>query len=473
MDAARCVPDTLPFEAVHALPEDNSAWVALADEVGAFGPDASDRPSGLAVCALALALSGVDRRGATRLANLALSTATKFDRMTRLIALRALGACAMYEGRLREAIEHFRDRRVLAGGTGDTIADEAVLLFFVDAFDEGDALLAASRTARSEPPAKLGIVADAMLTSHYLRGRFDLANDLANAIVRGSAERGRFYARMVLGRIAQLRGDYPLSRRLLNIAASGALRSDDWFTMLLLAKASLALSEGNAPLAADRFAEVVKLTTEPLVLRNWLAAWAVDAMRAALAVGDSKLGHDIVSITSTIAGRTPGAPTIAGVYAQTKAMLENDLAGLAVAEVLLRKSPRPLVRADSLAEYGRALLVAGDRQLAARALDEAWELFVAFGAFGESSRIDRMLLEAGLRRRRAVNHRRPTEGWEALTEAERRVARLLADGNTNAGAAVHLGLTRHTVSSHARAIFGKLGIRSRVELIRIFASEPG
>jgi DNA-binding CsgD family transcriptional regulator len=473
MDAVRCVPDTLPFEAVHALSEDNSAWVALADEVGGLGPTASDRPSGLAVCALALALSGVDRRGATRLAHLALSTATDLDQMTRLIALRALGACAMYDGRLREAIEHFRDRRILAGGRGDTVADEAVLLFFVDAFEEGDALLAASRATRSESPAKMGMVADAMLTGHYLRGRFDLANDLANTIVRGSAERRAFYPRMVLGRIAQLRGDYPVSRRLLNVAASNALRSDDWFTMLLLAKASLALSEGNAPLAAERFAEVVKLTTDPPVLRNWLAAWAVDAMRAALAVGDDKLGHDIVSITHTIVLRTPGALTIAGVYAQTKAMLESDLGGLAAAEVLLRKSPRPLVRADSLVEYGRALLLAGDLQLAARALDEAWELFVASGAFGESTRIERMLVEGGLRRRRAVNHKRPTEGWEALTEAERRVARLLADGNTNARAAAHLGLTRHTVSSHARAIFGKLGIRSRVELVRIFASEPG
>jgi DNA-binding CsgD family transcriptional regulator len=55
-------------------------------------------------------------------------------------------------------------------------------------------------------------------------------------------------------------------------------------------------------------------------------------------------------------------------------------------------------------------------------------------------------------------------GWPSLTEAERRVATLIGSGETNKSAAAWLGVSVNTVGTHLRAVFGKLGIQSRVQL---------
>ncbi|MEU9705722.1 response regulator transcription factor [Streptomyces sp. NPDC014870] len=58
-------------------------------------------------------------------------------------------------------------------------------------------------------------------------------------------------------------------------------------------------------------------------------------------------------------------------------------------------------------------------------------------------------------------------GWASLTPAELRVARLVSEGLTNRAVATHLVVSPHTVDSHLRHIFIKLGISSRVALARL------
>ena len=55
---------------------------------------------------------------------------------------------------------------------------------------------------------------------------------------------------------------------------------------------------------------------------------------------------------------------------------------------------------------------------------------------------------------------------EGLTPAERRVARLVAEGRTNREVAAALFLGERTVASHLTHIYAKLGVRSRTELAR-------
>jgi len=58
-------------------------------------------------------------------------------------------------------------------------------------------------------------------------------------------------------------------------------------------------------------------------------------------------------------------------------------------------------------------------------------------------------------------------GWESLSETELVVADLAARGRTNREMAEALMISRHTVDSHLRHIYGKLGISSRVALTHI------
>ena len=68
---------------------------------------------------------------------------------------------------------------------------------------------------------------------------------------------------------------------------------------------------------------------------------------------------------------------------------------------------------------------------------------------------------------------RSADGWASLTDAELKVVRLVAAGATNRTAAQQLFLSPHTVSTHVRHAFAKLGIRSRVQLANILRDNDG
>ncbi|MGW4771797.1 response regulator transcription factor [Nocardia sp. NPDC004278] len=55
----------------------------------------------------------------------------------------------------------------------------------------------------------------------------------------------------------------------------------------------------------------------------------------------------------------------------------------------------------------------------------------------------------------------------ALTPTERRVATLIAAGNTNRSAATELAVSTNTIGTHLRSVFAKLGVRLRVQLANV------
>jgi len=58
-----------------------------------------------------------------------------------------------------------------------------------------------------------------------------------------------------------------------------------------------------------------------------------------------------------------------------------------------------------------------------------------------------------------------SNGRSLLTPREEQVVALVADGLTNRGVAVELGLSEHTIKKYLLRIFDKVGISSRVELV--------
>jgi DNA-binding CsgD family transcriptional regulator len=60
----------------------------------------------------------------------------------------------------------------------------------------------------------------------------------------------------------------------------------------------------------------------------------------------------------------------------------------------------------------------------------------------------------------------PASAADGLTQREREVALLVADGLRSREVAERLGIASQTVKSHLKTIFDKLGVRNRVELAR-------
>lgn len=118
-----------------------------------------------------------------------------------------------------------------------------------------------------------------------------------------------------------------------------------------------------------------------------------------------------------------------------------------------------------------ALLVGGSRMSSVRAVTDV-ELLVlgpeAFSAILDHPEVARTLAAELAQRLRAVpadaGASTSTKAWDSLTPAEQQVARLVADGLTNGAVAEQLFISKHTVESHLKHIFTKLGITSRVAL---------
>jgi DNA-binding CsgD family transcriptional regulator len=67
-----------------------------------------------------------------------------------------------------------------------------------------------------------------------------------------------------------------------------------------------------------------------------------------------------------------------------------------------------------------------------------------------------------------IGGRAPSRG--ELTEAERRIARLVAEGRTNRDVAAALFLTEHSVETALTRIYRKLEVHSRAELAHLLAA---
>lgn len=61
---------------------------------------------------------------------------------------------------------------------------------------------------------------------------------------------------------------------------------------------------------------------------------------------------------------------------------------------------------------------------------------------------------------------RAATGWAALTETERRVAILIAEGRSTPDIAATMFLSRRTVQTHVSRVLAKLELDSRVQIAR-------
>ena len=162
--------------------------------------------------------------------------------------------------------------------------------------------------------------------------------------------------------------------------------------------------------------------------------------------------------TARPARRAPTSPPPATRWLAAGRVWEGWWAGLDLATTALRSNQLAVGRAEAGTVRSLAAAVGGAPFVAA-----ADEILATVAE-----------RERGARRRRrepdAVDG--TTDPWAPLTAREFSVARLVADGRTNAAVAEELGISPRTASAHVEHILAKLSVERRAEIAAWVARRP-
>jgi DNA-binding CsgD family transcriptional regulator len=272
---------------------------------------------------------------------------------------------------------------------------------------------------------------------------------------------------VALGRLAIHTGEARQARRLSDIArvmleqgTPAVRRHAGWLLALF------AIAEGDAEAARGWLRAPAEPDGGAILPRFPLdIADEVLLARIGLTTHDPELAQLALLKSRRRSELNPGVASIAATAAHVRGLLGPSEADLREAVELFERTPRRLELAAALEDLG-AELTATDRDSAVDVLGRTLALYSELGATWDAGRVRSRLRELGVRRR-LIAAEPETNGWAALTTSELAVARLVAEGLTNREVAERLFVSPHTVSSHLRHAFAKLGITSRVELARI------
>ena len=385
------------------------------------------------------------------------------------LALQAAGEAAKNEGRHHDALRHFRELRARSGAS--YLAEEIMALQLADRYDHAQALLQhAHADDAGHIETALPSLLYAQLWQDFNLGRLDEAEAGAQTLIDLGQQIGTnmhaLEAIMIRSAVSVLRGD-PTTAALRLQAAATLTSADDNIRLpgLTLMRGWLAAVNGDIETALSTLRPMLFTARESRTYWAWWPGWMSVFFHIGLAAGDADFAAEAVAIAELGAERNPGVASFEGLALNLSARLDADLGQLADAAKMLQTSPRPALRALGAETYGHALLAAGDRKAALLQLDQAWDEYDHMGAWAGRSGVQRLMREAGARPEKwTANPEATKTGWPSLSEAERRVAALIAAGHTNKSAAKTLGVSVNTVGTQLRSIFAKLGIQSRVQL---------
>jgi DNA-binding CsgD family transcriptional regulator len=242
----------------------------------------------------------------------------------------------------------------------------------------------------------------------------------------------------------------------------------------LLVKALIAWAQGTIAWREERLehaaAQVQAAATT--LYRMQCDAFAALALFDLAEIGqqrrDQPLAEESADVLENVARRT-GDATHAALARAARAWTAVDqrapsaavgLASSAAADLLVAEY-RPY-SARTLALLGQ-LLAPHDRAQAIKHLERAVSLHVASGATWRRERCFALLRKLGHVGRRLVAQ---TRGPDSLTKRERQVIELAMQGGTTTEIGRMLFIAARTVETHLANSYAKLGLRSRLELIR-------
>ncbi|MEV5833919.1 AAA family ATPase [Nocardia sp. NPDC052112] len=188
-----------------------------------------------------------------------------------------------------------------------------------------------------------------------------------------------------------------------------------------------------------------------------------DIARLAADLGDTDAARAVVVGADELVARQPTLSRSATALL-CRGLAERDSDSMLAAARIFRRSGRPLYEAHAH-EHAAVLLAAAGRAVDARhSLDTAIGIYGRLGASWDTARTVARVRPYDIRRGVRGRRNRPKSGWAALTDAERKVAVLVAEGCSNSGIAAQMFLSHRTVQSHVSNILAKLDLRSRREV---------
>ncbi|GAA2697676.1 helix-turn-helix transcriptional regulator [Actinoplanes palleronii] len=242
----------------------------------------------------------------------------------------------------------------------------------------------------------------------------------------------------------------------------------EWSTGLRILHATAALRGDDTTAAVRMIMPIVAAYRNGYCSSQWSPSWSPLLLDIALRAGNRPLAEHIVEDARLVARHNEQVASWTGTARQVGGMLDGDAGELHAAVTILRGGPRPLLLARALTDHADLLVMAGDQSAAVPLLEEAADLYARSGAEAGVRAASTSLTRLGVRRRRETPAAvRSLTGWWSLTDTEQLVAHLIGAGHTNRSAATELGISPNTVNTHLRAVFGKLGVRSRVQLANV------
>jgi DNA-binding CsgD family transcriptional regulator len=454
--------------------------IARAEAALNEAPDLSpaDRSLVLAQASYGRTFSG-DLRGGEAMARRALEQAESCgDMATTVWSLTTMSIPVKSQGRYAEALDltaravalafeppnsdarlrHPQFFRGLVLSDSDRPADARVA--FDKALDECDVLQSA------------WLLPDTILMSaeaRFLAGAWDDAAAEIEAGLAMANERGQ---RILVGQslayqaiIAEARGDHAAARAALrDVEAQLDADPPPVFSEIVAYASSLSAEvEGDQHTAFGRL----------------VSAWDHDArsdnryyhrylgpalVRLAIALEDRSTAETVTRMTVEAATLAQEVPSVQSAALRCRGLLLLDGACMMEAVALARSSGRVLDHAGACEDAARVLADLGKTDEARDLLVEAIDVYESLDARAWAARAEAALRRLGIRRGTRGPRRRPASGWESLTETQREVSILVADGLTNREVARRLHISPHTVNTHLRHVFQKLNVSNRAGL---------
>ncbi|MFJ9563935.1 AAA family ATPase [Streptomyces fuscichromogenes] len=274
-------------------------------------------------------------------------------------------------------------------------------------------------------------------------------------------------ARSVLALVETSRGDLARAGEHLRAAEAGSgTNAQRYGLWTALARACLAAAEGRHTAAAAALTGGFE-DREPTSLLALSPSHWPGIVRIALRGEAPAVAHAVSDALRTLTSRDDSQEIIRAVRAHVDGLRHGDPRALAAAITGYRSTGRRLALAAAHEDLGELMAASADPASAIPHLEEAGRLASASGALRDHERIRRRLQRLGVRAGAPSQDTIAPPGWGSLTESERKLVPLVVDGLTNRAIADRLYVSVHTVNTHMRHIFTKLGINTRVELTRL------